>query len=102
MKEIQQFDWWRAASQPLLWCPKSKGERPPKCLHDSTFGTFGGKSLGTLKMETQTLVERPNFFVIKYSKSDSSAATATSFWKRSLVCDACERMRVKHSKRGVL
>ena len=28
------------------------------------------KSLGASKMETQTLVERSNFFSIKYSKSD--------------------------------
>ena len=37
------------------------------------FGTYGAKidkSLGTLRMEIQTLVKRPNDFSIKYSKSN--------------------------------
>ena len=42
----------------------------------TVFGTFGTKSLtsrqefGSFKNRNQTLVKRPNFFSIKYSKSD--------------------------------
>ena len=33
-------------------------------------GTFGAKSLGIPRMVIQTLVERPKFFSVKYSKFD--------------------------------
>jgi hypothetical protein len=53
--------------------PKSKREYPPKCLHSSTFVNFGAKnwlnkSLGKTRMETQTMVERRNFCLIKIFK----------------------------------
>ena len=55
--------------------PKVKGLQ--SAYMEALFGTFGAKSLasrdsslGASKTETQTLVERSNFFSIKYSKSD--------------------------------
>ena len=83
-----QFERWRNPAMWLvksrevdLWAfalmPNSKDESPPKYLHGSTFWHFLvprvwplEKSLGASKTETQTLVERLNFFSIKYSKSN--------------------------------
>ena len=54
--------------------PKVKGLQ--SVYMAALFGTFGAKSLalkksvGASKMETQTLVERSNFFSIKYSEFD--------------------------------
>ena len=54
--------------------PKVKGLQ--SAYMAAPFGIFGAKSLasreefGASKTETQTLVERSNFFSIKYSESD--------------------------------
>ena len=71
VKEIQQFDWWRVRVQPLGFHTSAQS---PKVKYLTIFLTLRvwtlSKSLGTLRMEIQTLVMRLNFFSIKYSKFD--------------------------------
>ena len=70
MKEIEQFDWWRARGPPLILYTsgqtlKVKGLQ--SAYMATFFGTFGVKSSASRqefghtkngKLETQTLVER--------------------------------------------
>ena len=78
VKEIKQFDWWRARVRPLglhtsAQSPKVKGFQSAYmaillALLVPRIWPLG-KSLGTPRMEIYALVKRPNFFPIKYSKS---------------------------------
>ena len=72
--ERREVDLWAFYNK---W-PNSKGERPLQSVYMAAFfGTFGcqefdlsEKSFGASKTEIQTLIERSNFFSIKYSESD--------------------------------
>ena len=78
VKELQQFDWWRARVWPLglhtsAQSPKVKGLQNAYMISTFLVLLALGKNLGMLKMKTQILVKRSNLFSIKYSKSDKKA-----------------------------